>query len=171
MPSPRPALEPELELATTRSLAEEAMASQGASNAPRVADASALELERRAQREETVWEPEKPRGPWLKIAVGLGVLAALGAGAVLLRPQWEGLLRTASARVRTNSVLTIHSQPEGATVTIDGAELGTTPLVMDNIYPADQRIPVRLTLPGHKPWKGTFTGGQPALLEVKLEKR
>ncbi len=166
--------EPELELdlpTSTRSLAEEAMDSQAASSAPRVADARALELEARAQREETVWEPQKRRFPWGKVVVGLGVLAALGAGVVLLRPQLEDMRRTANARLRTTTVLTIHSQPEGATVIIDGAELGTTPLVMDNIYPAQQPVPVRLTLPGHKPWKGTFTGGQAALLDVKLEKR
>jgi serine/threonine-protein kinase len=161
-----------LELATTTtSLAEEVMASQGTSRAPRLADTSALELEQRSQRDETLWEPEKRRGPWLKLAVGLGVLVALGAGVVVLRPWLEGQLRVANARVRTATVLTIQSQPAGATVIIDGAELGTTPLVMDNIYPAEQRIPVRLTLPGHKPWKGSFTGGQPALLDVKLEKR
>ncbi len=166
--------EPELELdlsTSTRSLAEEVMASQTASSAPRVADTRTLDLEQRAQREETVWEPEKRRFPWGKVAVGLGVLAALGAGVVLLRPQLDDLRRTTNARLRTTTVLTIQSQPEGATVIIDGAELGTTPLVMDNIYPAQQSVPVRLTLPGHKPWKGTFTGGQSANVEARLERR
>ena len=57
----------------------------------------------------------------------------------------------------------------GATVTVEGAVLGTTPLMMDNTYPAGD-IPVKVTMKGYKPWTGTFSGGQPQSLDVKLRR-
>lgn len=159
----------------TTSLAEEVTGSQPAERAPSVFQAASLELQERAPRVETVWdepEPQPRRSSFLrKGVVLLGVVVALGAGMVVLGPRLEGLLRTLGLRMRASTMLTINSQPAGATVYIDGAELGTTPLMMDNIYPAGRNIPVRLTLPGHKPWKGTFVGGQPSSLDVRLEKR
>ena len=38
-------------------------------------------------------------------------------------------------------LLSIQSQPEGATVTVDGTVMGTTPLVIDNSYPPARRSP------------------------------
>ncbi|XXF76400.1 serine/threonine protein kinase [Myxococcaceae bacterium GXIMD 01537] len=157
---------------TTSSLAEEVMAAQAPSQAPSVLDTPAqqLELAERSAREETTWEPEKRQGPWLKVALALVMVGTLAGAAWHFRTQLEESLRP-GPRLRTSRVLTVHSEPSGAAVFIDGAELGTTPLVMDNIYPADKPIPVRVTLPGHKPWKGTFTGGQSATLEARLDKR
>ena len=34
----------------------------------------------------------------------------------------------------------------------------------------DDDIPVQLRLKGYRPWRGTFRGGEPAQLEVKLER-
>ncbi|WP_309894662.1 protein kinase domain-containing protein [Archangium sp.] len=65
--------------------------------------------------------------------------------------------------------LSIQTDPPGATVIVDGQELGTTPLVIDNAYPR-QEIPLKLTLKGFKPWTGTFAGGQPESLDVRLRR-
>jgi serine/threonine-protein kinase len=172
-PPPPAAPRPPLEL-TTPSLAEEVLPMRAHPGAPSVLDAPAarLELAERGPREGTLWEEERPRGRGLKLALALGAVALLGGGALWFKPKLEGLLRAqrTAPRLNTERVLTINSNPSGATVTIDGAELGTTPLVMDNIYPP-RAIPVRLTLPGHRPWKGTFTGGRLEALEVRLERR
>jgi serine/threonine-protein kinase len=167
-----------LDLDTTSTLADEVLPAHAPTGAPSVLDVqgSSLELAERGPRQESLWQEDKPRGrPWLKVVVAIGVVAALSAGVVVMLPhiqgRLQGLARTAAARGASGRMLTIHSTPEGATVTIDGAELGTTPLVMDNIYPPQQSIPVKLTLPGHKPWKGSFTGGQAMTLDARLEKR
>jgi serine/threonine-protein kinase len=170
----RPTAPPEMEF-TTHSLAEEVVATRARPSAKSVLDtpAAQLELEERGPRGGELWEPEKPSRLGLKLALALGAVAVLGGAGWWLLPRFQQTLASTAGstpRLRTATVLTIRSEPSGATVSIDGAELGTTPLVMDNIYPA-QSIPVRLSLPGHKPWKGTFTGGQSATVEARLEKR
>jgi eukaryotic-like serine/threonine-protein kinase len=118
--------------------------------------------------------PKSGRGfRWGPPLVAATVLLLVLGGAVVALPYLKPLLarlrHELSAR-QPMSTLFITSQPEGATVTVDGTVLGTTPLALDNAYPP-QDIPVQVTLKGYKPWKGTFAGGQPASLEVKLLKR
>ncbi len=148
--------------------------------APGVLEAPAeqLELETREPPAETLWQPKR-RGPWVRWALRLGLLAVLAAGGVLAWPALQPLLPKAQRVVRdtlaTSSAelpsLIIRSQPEGARVLVDGVDKGTTPLVMDNSYPPGVDIPVQVSLPGYKPWKGTLTGGAPAQFEIRLYKR
>ncbi len=138
-----------------------------------------LELQERQVRSETMWEPER-RSPWSRWALRLGVLAVLGAAGYFALPHLQRLLPGAHEAVRgtldPSSVielppLVVRSQPEGAQVRIDGVDKGTTPLMMDNEYPQGVEISVQVSLPGYKPWKGTFAGGAPAQLDAKLQKR
>ncbi|WP_239470498.1 serine/threonine-protein kinase [Archangium violaceum] len=110
---------------------------------------------------------------WARSLATVAVLLLVLGGAVVAWPNLKPLLdqlRYKMAAGRPASTLFITSEPEGATVTIDGTVLGTTPLALDNSYPP-QDIPVQVTHKGYKPWKGTFTGSQPASLDVKLLKR
>jgi serine/threonine-protein kinase len=137
-----------------------------------------LELEERQARPETLWEPQR-RGSWGRWVLRLGMLAVLGVAGFFALPHLQRLLPGAQAVVRNtlNShtielpPLIIRSQPEGAHVRVDGVDRGTTPLVMDNEYPPGVDISVEVTRPGYKPWKGTFTGGAPAQLDARLQKR
>jgi eukaryotic-like serine/threonine-protein kinase len=133
-----------------------------------------LQLAERAPRPKSDFNPSdyKPRrrlGPMvMKAAV---VLLVVGGGVVA----WPHLsrhlnqLRYSVGPKPQVGVLSIQSEPSGATVIVDGTVLGTTPLLMDNTYPASD-IPVKVTLKGYKPWTGTFTGGQPQSLDVKLRR-
>ncbi|MFL5356711.1 protein kinase domain-containing protein [Archangium sp.] len=130
-----------------------------------------LELIERGPKQGTLYEPPKRRLQWQRpVALVATLLLLVGAGVVAL-PHLKILYSKAllSSGAKTTPLLSIQSEPEGALVTIDGTELGTTPLVIDNTYP-EQPISVQVTLKGHKPWKGTFTGGQPTALEVKLKR-
>jgi serine/threonine-protein kinase len=148
--------------------------------APGVSEAreEQLELQERKARPETIWEPER-RSPWGRWALRLGILAVLGVVGFYALPHLQRLLPGAQEAVRNSLTsrpielppLIIRSQPEGAQVRVDGVDKGTTPLVMDNEYPAGSDIQVQVTLPGYKPWKGTFTGGAPAQLDARLQKR
>ncbi|ATB27739.1 serine/threonine protein kinase [Melittangium boletus] len=110
----------------------------------------------------------------LGLALGAGLLLLLGSGAVWLavpgvRPLLSRMNRTVDPGPQQVFTLSISSEPSGATVFVDGTEVGTTPLFVDNLYPA-QDIPVRLTLKGYKPWKGSFKGGETATLQVRLKR-
>lgn len=159
------------------SLAEDVSSPQNASSTPRrsVLDMreDELELAERAPKKETVYEPPKARFPWARVATTVATLLLLGGAAVVgypyLRPFLTRLFYSVGPK-QSLPLLAIDSQPEGATVTVDGTEIGTTPIVLDNTYATGQDVPVQLTLKGHKPWKGTFTGGQPVDLHVRLKR-
>ena len=149
--------------------------------APGVADVPGekLELQERKTRPETMWEPKR-RSPWGRWVLILGLLGVIGAAGFFALPHLERLVPGAQDAVRSTlgsgstielPPLVIRSQPEGATVRVDGVDKGTTPLVMDNEYPQGAEISVQVSMPGYKPWKGTFTGGAPATLDAKLQKR
>jgi serine/threonine-protein kinase len=134
-----------------------------------------LQLVERAPRPESDFNPDdyRPRRPLGPVLAKVVVLLLLVVGGVVAA--WPYLSRQlTSLRYSVGpkpqlGVLSIQSEPEGATVTVDGAVLGTTPLVMDNTFPAGD-IPVKVTLKGYKPWSGTFVGAQPQSLQVKLRR-
>ncbi|WP_224365128.1 serine/threonine protein kinase [Hyalangium versicolor] len=140
--------------------------------------ADQLQWENRAPREETLWAPKR-RFPWGRWALRLAVVGALAAGVFFGRPYLGRLLPSAEQAVRgalerTPSKpppLIIGSKPSGARVTVNGEDKGTTPLMMDNDYPAGQEISFEVTLRGYKPSKGSFIGRAPGQFEVELQKR
>ncbi len=146
-------------------------------SAPSVLEApdEALQLAERAPRPESDWEQSptgRPARRWGRAVAVLGVVAALGAGGAWLWTQRGTLLRqplAAAGLAPASPVLTIHSEPPGASVLVNGKELGTTPLALDNLYPGEP-IPVQVRLKGYRTWKGTFPGGQHSRLDVKLQR-
>ncbi len=108
-----------------------------------------------------------------RVAMTLALLVVVGgAGMGVMR---SGLsLSDVLDRLPTPSgqqgLLSVQSEPPGATVSVNGTELGITPLVMDNTYPRGREIPMKVTLPGYKPWTGTFTGGKAASLDIRLRR-
>ena len=106
-----------------------------------------------------------------RVAVTLVLLVlAGGAGVLLMRSglRFSEVLAWLPLGSRQPALLSIQSEPAGATVSVEDTVLGTTPLVMDNTYPRGREIPMKVTLPGYKPWKGSFTGGQPESLDIRL---
>jgi serine/threonine-protein kinase len=133
-----------------------------------------LQLVERAPRPESDFDPDdyKPRRPLGPVLAKVAVLLLVVGGGVAAWPYLSRQLTSLRYSVGPTpqlGVLSIQSEPEGATVTVDGAVLGTTPLVMDNTFPAGD-IPVKVTLKGYKPWTGTFVGAQPQSLQVKLRR-
>lgn len=105
----------------------------------------------------------------LLIAAAAGFVV-LGREGVIPRgwvPRWIDLGRF-EAPVQ---VLTIQSLPSGATVLLNGVEVGETPLARENDYPPGARVEVKLVLRGHKPWTGSFVGGQKANVQAQLQRR
>lgn len=114
----------------------------------------------------------RPR-PWLALALLVGVaLAGLTVARV-----WGRSSATLAALVReparlleapVKGVITITSEPAGATVTIDGRELGTTPWAGDNVW--GREVPVELTRRGYRPWRGTLGSGPDVKVRAKLQR-
>lgn len=108
------------------------------------------------------------------IALGAFVLLVAGGAALVL---WGGglprrLLRELPAQLRPEpAILTIDSSPSGATVYVGAQALGETPLARENDFAPGAAIPVRVVKAGYRPWSGTFQGGAPVQLEVKLQRR
>ena len=132
-----------------------------------------------------------PRRGWAgRLLRGLALAAlvsALAGAAVLWKlgglpapqprsaPPAEGAPRTEYALQGTQGmaapVLLVSSEPSGATVRVDGVVKGTTPLALDNHYAPGREVRVELTLRGHRPWSGTFRGGEAATLDAQLRRR
>ena len=105
--------------------------------------------------------PGRSPAPWLALLV----LAALVAGG------WYFFLAKPQPAPRAAAVVVfITSDPTGAQVSVEGSPLGVTPWAADNTWP-NGPVNVTLTASGHRPWTGTFSGGRPARLEVRLQKR
>jgi eukaryotic-like serine/threonine-protein kinase len=132
-----------------------------------------LELEARAPRpQSTSWELEPPAPPPRRrrwgLALGLfGTAAVLAVGVLVLWPRYEAQIMRALGA--PTPLVSIRSEPSGATVLVDGVNMGVTPLAMDNIYPS-RAVPVQLKLKGYKPWTGTFMGGRKADVDVELRR-
>ncbi|RKH09889.1 serine/threonine protein kinase [Corallococcus sp. CA047B] len=160
----------------THSLAD--VQDAGLSNRPSIQQAGSgdLELEERAPRPEgTSWELEPPasplprrRGRWGLAVALFAVATVLAGGVVFLWPRYEAQVLHTLGGGQTPS-LTIRSEPSGARVTVDGVDVGVTPVVMDNVYPS-RSIPVQLKLRGHRTWTGSFMGGAKADVDAQLKR-
>ncbi|GMU08720.1 serine/threonine-protein kinase [Corallococcus caeni] len=132
-----------------------------------------LELEARAPRPEgTTYELEpvassRPRRRWGLAVALFGVAAVLAAGTLYLWPRYEA--QVLHALGAPTALLSIRSEPSGATVLVDGVEVGVTPLAMDNTYPS-RSISVQLKLKGYRAWTGSFMGGKKADVEAELRR-
>ncbi len=134
-----------------------------------------LQLAERAPRPASNFPIDRGAPLWRRVlrpVKFLAVLLVLGGAVVVALPHLTKLVTTLRYRLGpkpTMTQLSIQTDPPGATVIVDGREVGTTPLVIDNDYP-HQEIPLKLTLKGFKPWTGTFAGGQPESLDVRLRR-
>lgn len=79
---------------------------------------------------------------------------------------WSGS-SDSSPRPGTLSIL---SSPAGAKITIEGKVVGQTPWFSDNTWPR-QPVLFELSLPGYRAWKGSFSGGVEARMDVTLSRR
>jgi eukaryotic-like serine/threonine-protein kinase len=129
-----------------------------------------LELEARSPKPEADYVPPPPAralahvggpslAPWFALLV-LAALAAAGWYYFLAKPP----------RAPVAVVVLITSEPTGAQVSVEGSPVGVTPWAADNTW-AKGPVNVTLTAPGYRPWTGTFSGGRPARLEARLQKR
>ncbi|MGA9523881.1 MAG: PEGA domain-containing protein [Myxococcaceae bacterium] len=106
--------------------------------------------------------PTRPRRGSGAPLFAIGIVAALAVGGWLYGAElWQSAPEPA--------ILKVYSQPPGARVMVGESELGTTPLMMDNVWPAGRRVDVEIRLGGYKTWRGTFEGGHLQLLEAQLE--
>ncbi|RKI35569.1 serine/threonine protein kinase [Corallococcus sp. AB004] len=169
-PSPAPADAPAL---ATQSISDVDDAERMNRPSIRQAAQGDLELEERAPRAESSpseFEPMAPsrsRGRWGPAVALLGIAAVLAAGALFVWPRYE--LQVLRAIGLPSAVLSIRSEPSGATVVVDGVEVGVTPLVMDNVYPA-RSVPVQLKLKGYRVWTGSFMGGKKSDVAAELKR-
>jgi len=136
--------------------------------------AESLELAERAPRPESDWQedPGVPRRRWRRAGRVLGLVALLAAGGAWLysqRATLPGNLAKLGVPV-PSPVLSIITHPPGATVLVEGREVGTTPLAVDNLYPGDKPLTVQVRLRGYRTWTGTFRGGEPVEFKVALNR-
>ena len=136
--------------------------------------AESLELAARAPRPESDWQedPGAPRRRWRRAGRVLGLVALLAAGGAWLysqRATVPGHLAKLGVPV-PSPVLSIITHPPGATVLVEGREVGTTPLAVDNLYPGDKPLTVQVRLRGYRTWTGTFRGGEPVEFKVALDR-
>ena len=100
--------------------------------------------------------------PRRTVLIGIAAALALGGlAAFFLLPHEASAPKT--------PILTVDSQPSGARVKIDGAEVGQTPYYSDNRYAAGP-VKLQLSLKGYRDWNGTFDGGEEAVVSVALVK-
>ena len=134
-----------------------------------------LQLAERAPRPASTFPVDNGAPLWrrlLRPMKFLAVLLLVAGGLVVAWPHLTQVATTLRYKLGPKPPMTqlsIQTDPPGATVIVDGQELGTTPLVIDNVYPREE-IPLKLTLKGFKPWTGTFAGGQPESLDVRLRR-
>jgi len=131
---------------------------------------AALELEERPARADTDYVAPPPPPPVRiptqipRLLIATLLVGALAVGGYLVRG------RLKPQRPIPSPVVLITSEPPGAVVRIEGAEVGTTPWAADNAW-GPGAVRVEVSRPGYRTWTGTFGGGAPARLEVRLQKR
>lgn len=133
-----------------------------------------LELEERAPKAASTphWEFEpattpRPRRRWGLAVALFGIAAVLAAGVLFLWPRYG--TQVMHALGAPTEVLSIRSEPSGATVLVDGVEIGVTPMAIDNTYPP-RSVSVQLKLKGYRPWTGSFMGGRKADVDAELKR-
>jgi hypothetical protein len=89
-----------------------------------------------------------------------GAVVALGAVAAVVWKQGDATGPQPTVAVTTT--------PSGATVIVNGKDVGTTPWFADNTWQG--AVPVEVSLPGFRPWKGSFVGGSEQRVEVTLQR-
>jgi serine/threonine-protein kinase len=104
------------------------------------------------------------------ILIGIAVLAVGGKLLSLAMPVLRPVLMSLPVQLPgLGPGLTVHSTPPGASVRVEGQEVGTTPLSVGNTWPAGT-VSVEVSLPGYRPWRSTFTGSQPVTLNARLQR-
>ena len=73
-----------------------------------------------------------------------------------------------AARAEAKGLLTIESNPPGATIFLDDEEVGRTPYLGSNVYPPGAAVRVRLRRPGYNLWTGSFAGGVDVRFNARL---
>jgi eukaryotic-like serine/threonine-protein kinase len=133
--------------------------------------APALELEARPVRPESDYVPPPMRAPASTRGPSPAPMLALLVVAALVAAGWYHFWAKPKTTPRAPAVVVfITSEPTGAEVSVEGSPLGVTPWAADNTWP-NGPVNVTLTAAGHRPWTGTFSGGRPARLVVRLQKR
>jgi hypothetical protein len=126
-----------------------------------------------------------PWGRWLfrvlVLAACVGGIAGLASGKLSLPTVFPFTLLHSSggasdkpkeARVGTPApTLLVLSDPAGATVLVNGTEVGVTPWAGDNVWPKKEPVRVEVRKAGYKTWSGVTMGGQQATLEANLHRR
>jgi serine/threonine-protein kinase len=104
------------------------------------------------------------------LLIGLGVLAVGFKLFTLALPTLRPVLMALPFEVPgLGPELSIHSTPPGASVRVEGLEVGTTPLSIGNTWP-EGTVSVEVSLPGYRPWRGSFAGNQPVSLDAQLQR-
>jgi serine/threonine protein kinase len=164
--APAPVVEEKLEL-MERPAKESTAATQFDAEAPM----AGIDVVRAAAR----IQPRGGIGKWAVLL--LLVVAVVGAGAVLYVPRFnqqaqDNLPKALAAKVpqiRTR-VLNIQSEPSGASVSVNGSQVGVTPFIAENLYPATE-LEVTVTMRGYRTWKGKIRGGEDIELSANLQKK
>jgi serine/threonine protein kinase len=114
-----------------------------------------------------------PRRSGRGILIGAILAAAAVAGAVafVIRGEGRGGSASAAAPVQTTASLELHSQPEGASIFVDGRPTGLkTPATLTGL-PIGASVKVRVDLEGYRPVsrETALASGQPQTISFPLE--
>jgi hypothetical protein len=113
-------------------------------------------------------EVRRPRGrAVLYLVLALAVLGGAAVGAFMFIPNLQR--KIPFDLPRASHALLITSTPDGATVVIEGKEIGTTPYAGDNRWAG--RVRVELRLEGFEPFKDTFAGGKDQSIAATLKRK
>ncbi len=128
---------------------------------------------------------DRPAPPKLGRRLALGAVAllvVLGALALVAPAVLPSLRGAGGTGVRAHGVLeylfaprsapaplVVMSEPDGATVKVDGKIVGTCPWAGENAWTGP--VELEVTLPGYQPWRRTVAAGAEAHLTAKLTRR